>query len=89
MAMEERIARIDGLGRLVIPKPVRQRLGLSAGSRVRLVEEARGLHLEVIEEAVPVFRRDGLPVLGGEPTGSVADAIEAHRQARSSELSGE
>jgi AbrB family looped-hinge helix DNA binding protein len=89
MAMPDQIARIDALGRLVIPKPLRQRLGLAAGSRVRLVEAARALHLEILDEDVPVSSRDGLPVLGGEPTGSLAEAVEAQRQARLHDLGGE
>lgn len=87
--MAEKIAKIDALGRLLIPKPIRVRLGLSAGSPVKLVEEGRALRLTVCDEEVPVTSRDGLPVLTGRPVGSLAEAVESHRRARIRDLGGE
>ena len=82
LVMAERITRIDALGRVVIPKAIRARLGLSPGRPVQIVEEERSVRLIVLEEEVPIVERDGLPVLSGEPTGALADAVEAHREAR-------
>jgi len=69
-------ATIDAGGRIVVPKDVRERLGLRPGSRIVLTE-VEG-HLEVAPATTPVrlVDRDGavvaaaeadLPVLTAEP----------------------
>lgn len=46
------LATIDAGGRIVVPKEIRERLGLTPGSRVELVE-ADG-HLEISPATIPV-----------------------------------
>lgn len=46
------IATIDGGGRVVVPKDVRERLGLTPGTQVELIE-ADG-HLEIAPTATPM-----------------------------------
>lgn len=68
-------ATIDGGGRVVVPKPVRERLGLRPGSQVELIE--RDGSIEIAPKATPmrlvdkgsgvVAATDGqLPVLTNE-----------------------
>jgi AbrB family looped-hinge helix DNA binding protein len=79
-------ATIDAGGRVVVPKEVRERLGLRPGSRVELTE-VEG-HLEISPAATParLVDHDGvlvavtdtdLPVLTAE---QVRDAVEATRR---------
>jgi AbrB family looped-hinge helix DNA binding protein len=70
----EDIITIDGSGRLVVPRAMRDRLQLRGGSRLRVREEGgRRLVLEpVAEEAVPEDV-DGLLVIGGQLVGPVPD----------------
>jgi AbrB family looped-hinge helix DNA binding protein len=84
----EEIITIDGAGRLVVPKAMRQRLGLRKGSRLWVREEAGArLVLEpVAEESVPVDV-DGLLVIRGRVTGPMPDHRE-QRAARIRELGG-
>lgn len=68
---------IDKAGRLVIPKPLRDRLGLVGGVEVDIVETADGLSI------VPVGRpalveRDGLLVVRGQ-TGTVLTDEDVRR----------
>jgi AbrB family looped-hinge helix DNA binding protein len=76
-------ATIDAGGRIVVPKDVRERLGLRPGSRIVLTE-VEG-HLEVAPATTPVrlVDRDGavvaaaeadLPVLTAEQVRDVLDA---------------
>jgi AbrB family looped-hinge helix DNA binding protein len=79
----EEIITIDGTGRLVIPKAIRTKLHLGAGSRLRLREEGGSrLVLEpLFEESVPV-EVDGLLIIRGELIGEVPD----HRQQRADRI---
>ena len=72
-------------GRLVVPKPIRESLGLHEGSRLRI--EASAGRFEAIPEAddVQIQIRDGLPVIsGGRPRkkGDIVKAIKAGREER-------
>lgn len=72
-------------GRLVVPKPVRESLGLREGSRLR-IETSAG-KFEAIPEAddIRIEIRDGLPVItGGRPRkkGDIVRAIKAGREER-------
>ena len=79
-------ATIDSGGRVVIPKPVRERLGLTAGARVELVERegwveiapaATPMRLEGRGEDVVAKTDRDMPVLTAE---QVRDAIERTRR---------
>lgn len=61
---------IDRLGRMVVPKAVRERLGLTPGSRLELVVEDTGLRLSPRRGPARVEDRDGVAVL-------VHDAVTA------------
>lgn len=76
-------------GRLVVPKPIRESLGLREGSRLRL--EASSGKFEAIPEAddVRIQIREGLPVItGGAPRkkGDIAKAIKAGRDERTERI---
>jgi AbrB family looped-hinge helix DNA binding protein len=80
------LATIDQGGRIVVPKEVRERLGLTPGTRVELVE-ADG-HLEIAPAATPMHLAEvggqlvavpeqGLPTLTAE---QVRRVVEAQRR---------
>jgi len=79
----EEFATIDAAGRLVVPKAMRERLGLSQGSRVRLREEGHQLVVEPMLEESVVVEVDGLPVVRGRLTAEVPD----HRALRDARIS--
>jgi AbrB family looped-hinge helix DNA binding protein len=82
------IITIDGAGRLVVPKGMRQRLRLRKGSRLWVREEdgARLVLEPVTEDAVPADV-DGLLVIRGRLTGPVPDHRH-QREARIREIGG-
>lgn len=53
---------IDGAGRLVIPKAVRDRFGLAAGSELDLLEAGDHLELRPSGRAVRIETVDGRPL---------------------------
>jgi AbrB family looped-hinge helix DNA binding protein len=48
---------IDKAGRIVVPKPVRDRLGLQPESRLELVENDQGFQLKPLEARARLVRR--------------------------------
>lgn len=62
---------IDAAGRVVIPKPLRVRLGLIGAGEVDLEEHDGVVEIRTASRAVSVTRKDGRPVLtvdGDVPT---------------------
>jgi AbrB family looped-hinge helix DNA binding protein len=77
--------QIGKSGRLVIPKAIRENLGLREGSRLQLT--VAGGKLEAVPEAddVKIEMEDGLPVIRGgrKPRkGDLVKAIRADRETR-------
>lgn len=66
---------VDKLGRVVIPKKVREHLHLHPGVRLRLREEGEGFYLEALHEDPPLAEENGVLVIGapGAETVSAQD----------------
>ena len=62
---------IDKAGRVVVPKPVRDRLGLQAGTQLELSEVQDGLLLKPIVREPSLIEIEGVWVHQGEPQGQV------------------
>ena len=73
---------IDKSGRLVIPKDIRERHRLEAGSTLTLTEEEGRLVLVPHSQEPTLLERDGLLVVGGPSL----DTIPDHRSLREERL---
>ena len=63
---------IDGAGRIVVPKAVRERLGLHKDSRLELEETAEGMVLKPVEQESALVRdKYGWLVHTGRPIGKI------------------
>lgn len=76
-------------GRLVVPKSIRDNLGLYEGTRLRLTVSAG--KFEAVPEAddVQIRMQDGFPVLlGGSPRGkgAIVKAIKADRESSADKI---
>ena len=82
--------KIDNAGRIVLPKPVRDRLGLRAGSDLDLAESREGILLKPVRQQPSLVRRNGLLVHSGKlPKGYEWDRlIEDDREDRFKKLAG-
>jgi AbrB family looped-hinge helix DNA binding protein len=58
--------KIDRAGRVVLPKPVRDRLGLKAGTDLEMQETAEGVILRPVQHRPSLIMRDGLLVHRGK-----------------------
>jgi AbrB family looped-hinge helix DNA binding protein len=73
---------IDGAGRLVVPLPVRRRLRLVAGSRLRITEKHDSILLEPEHGEPRIQEEHGILVVGGQLQGDLPD----HRDGREERL---
>jgi AbrB family looped-hinge helix DNA binding protein len=76
---------IDGVGRLVVPKPLRDELGISGATEVELTAVDGRLELSVPDVPAHVEDRDGVPVIvpdGPVPPMSTEDVRAAIERTR-------
>jgi len=82
--------KIDKAGRVVLPKPVRDRLGLHEGSDLEVVETSEGIVLKPVEHGPSMIKKQGLWVHTGKvpPGFDVVQAIRDDREERIRKLAG-
>ncbi len=87
---------IDKFGRVLIPKPLRDQLGLAPGAELSLDVHTGGdgapaLELRAVPDEAPLVRKNGRLVYTGaiDPEGQdIVAFIKSQRLARSSHLAG-
>jgi len=82
--------RIDKAGRVVLPKPLRDRLGLSGGSDLELLETSEGVLLKPADRRPSLVRKGRFLVHTGElPDGyDLSKEISDERDARARRVLG-
>lgn len=82
--------RIDKAGRVVLPKPVRERLGLREGSALEMSETSNGVLLRRIDQEPSMIQKRGLWVHTGKipPGFDVVQAVQDDREERIRKLAG-
>lgn len=73
---------LDKLGRIVIPRRVRQSMGLEAGTVLRIEESADGIVLKQLPDGPRTRLQDGVLVVSGEVTGDSISVVARHREDR-------
>ena len=74
---------IDSAGRVVIPKPVRDRLRLQPGDALELESDGDTLRLSPKRPKAVLCKEDGIWVYCGDSTGiDIVSAIERDRETR-------
>lgn len=76
------IVSIDGAGRIVLPKPIREQLGLRPASQLEISERSGYLELRPLEPAPCLVNEDGILVHQGLAAGPMADAVKQVREER-------
>ena len=76
--------RIDKAGRVILPKPVRDRLGLCAGSDLEIQETPEGVVLKPVDRKPSLVRKGTFWVHTGEipPGYDILKAIDEDREER-------
>jgi len=76
--------KIDKAGRIVVPKPLRQRLGFKRDTNLEAIEQPEGVRLKRVEQRPSMSKLDGLWVHQGiaEPGESGEHILEEVREER-------
>ena len=82
---------MDAAGRIVLPKKLRDRLHLTAGSELALTQKDRQIVMSPIEPKSRLMRKEGLWVITGLPRRDINwnRLIEEDREERTRHLAGE
>ncbi|MBI3208448.1 MAG: AbrB/MazE/SpoVT family DNA-binding domain-containing protein [Candidatus Solibacter usitatus] len=83
--------KMDKAGRVILPKPVRDRLGLREGSNVQVLETPDGVILKPAEKGPSMIKKQGLWVHTGKlpPGFDIVQAIHDDREERLHKLTGQ
>lgn len=82
--------KLDKLGRVVLPKPLRARYGLRPGTELEIREDAREFALRPVASAPAMLNVHGIWVHQGAPTGDLdfARFLREEREERFRHLAG-
>ncbi len=73
---------LDRFGRVVVPKDIRDRLGLRPGAEIEIDEKGNEVVLKPVEHEPPLMVKEGILVFSGTATGDIRGAVRAHREER-------
>lgn len=78
---------IDRFGRVVVPKDIRNKLGLMPGDEIEIEEHDNEILLRHAEHEEPLRVKDGVLVFSGIAVGDLSESIRRHREERLVKLS--
>ena len=73
---------LDRFGRVVIPKRLREDLGLHPGSVLQIKQDDRKIFIEPVHEEPRIVVKKGVLVYQGVATGDIDSVIKDHRKER-------
>jgi AbrB family looped-hinge helix DNA binding protein len=73
---------LDRFGRVVVPKDIRDRLGLRPGMEVEIDEKGSEVVLKAVDHEPALMVKEGILVYAGTATGDLRSALHVHRGER-------
>lgn len=73
---------LDRFGRIVVPKDIRDRLGLKPGAEIEIDEQGNEVVLKPVEHETPLKLEEGVLVFTGTATRNLKEAVRTHREER-------
>lgn len=73
---------LDKFGRIVLPKSVRDDLGLKPGAVLKIEQNNQRILMQPVNEEPHLVAKNGVLVFSGAATEDLEGAIQAHRQER-------
>jgi AbrB family looped-hinge helix DNA binding protein len=78
---------LDRFGRIIIPKGVRDDMGLEAGAILQIEKEGEKIVLQPVHGEPQVMEKKGILVFTGTAVGDVGAALHEHRKSRLKKMS--
>jgi AbrB family looped-hinge helix DNA binding protein len=78
---------LDRFGRIVIPKDVRDDMGLEAGAILQIEKKGEKIVLQPVQDEPQVMEKKGILVFTGTAVGDVGAALHEHRKSRLKKMS--
>ena len=73
---------LDRFGRIIIPKNVREDMGLEAGAVLQVEKQGGKIVLQPVQGEPQVVEKKGILVFTGGAVGDVGSALHEHRRSR-------
>ena len=73
---------LDKFGRVVIPKEIRDNLGLKPGEVLQIERIEDEVILKPLKEETPLHIKEGVLVFSGTATGNIIESVRIHREER-------
>jgi AbrB family looped-hinge helix DNA binding protein len=73
---------LDKFGRVVIPKEIRDNLGLKPGEVLQVEGFEDEVILKPLREESPLQVKEGVLIFSGTATGNIIEAVRSHREER-------
>jgi len=80
------VTTLDKFGRVIIPKRVREHLGINTKTSLNISEDGKRIVIELIKEKTPVVDRDGILVFTGKLEDKNSELIKSNRNRRMKKL---
>jgi len=80
------MATIDKLGRISIPKKVREDLGITPNTKLTIEKDGRRIIIEPVRSDAPVTEKEGILVFTGKLTGHPDEVLKENRKDRLDKL---
>jgi AbrB family looped-hinge helix DNA binding protein len=77
---------VDKFGRIVIPKRLREDLGLRPGTKLEIESVGEDVLLKPVHEEPHVVDKEGVLVFTGSASGNLLEAIKRQRQERTEKI---
>jgi AbrB family looped-hinge helix DNA binding protein len=80
------ITTLDKFGRVIIPKRLREHLGINSETALNISEDNKRIVIELVKEKTPIVNRDGILVFTGKLEKKRNDLIRSDRNKRMRKL---
>ncbi len=77
---------LDKFGRVIIPKKIREHLGISSGTTLNISEDGTRIVIEPVQEKEPVIDKNGILVFTGKLDSKMGEFIQDDRNQRIKKL---
>ena len=80
------VTTLDKFGRVIIPKKLRERVGINYKSTLNISEDGSRIVIELIQDKEPLVNRNGILVFTGKLEDKKSDSIKSDRNRRMKKL---